>query len=162
MKPEVADADPVLSRADRPDLGDRGTVPGLAFVLSESQFHPPEPRPGIVVRTALVDRLAVSRVPVVTVVAPPGYGKTTLLAQWADRIGSRVAWLSCDDTDNDPVVLLSAVAVALGRIEPVDSAIFSALASSGADITMIPRFVDAVASVPPPVTVLIDHVEAIT
>ena len=73
-----------------------------------------------------------------------------------------MAWLSCDDGDNDPVVLLSALAVALDRIEPVDPAIFSALASSGADITMVPRFVSAVASVQPPVTVLLDHAEAVT
>ena len=94
--------------------------------------------------------------------APPGYGKTTLMAQWAERIGSRVAWLSCDDADNDPVVLLSALAVALDRMGPVDPAIFSALAASGADITMVPRFVSAVSSVQPPVTVLLDHAEAVT
>jgi LuxR family maltose regulon positive regulatory protein len=101
-------------------------------------------------------------VPVITLVAPPGYGKTTLMAQWAQRTESRVAWLSCDDADNDPVVLLSALAVALSRIGPVDPAIFSALASSGADITVVPRFVAAVAPVQPPVTVLVDHAEAVT
>jgi len=94
--------------------------------------------------------------------APPGYGKTTLMAQWAERTGSRAAWLSCYEGDNDPVVLLSALAVALDRIGPVDPAIFSALASSGADITMVPKFVSAVASVQPPVTVILDHVEAVT
>jgi LuxR family transcriptional regulator, maltose regulon positive regulatory protein len=156
MNPEVTDAFPVQSR------GNHATPPGLAFALPESKFHPPEVRPGIVVRTALVKRLAATRVPVITVAAPPGYGKTTLMAQWAQRSGSHVAWLSCDDADNDPVVLLSALAVALGRIGPVDPAIFSALASSGADITMVPRFVAAVASVPPPVTVLVDHAEAVT
>jgi len=101
-------------------------------------------------------------VPVITVAAPPGYGKTMLMAQWAQRTESRVAWLSCDDADNDPVVLLSALAVTLGRIGLVDPAIFSALASSGADITVVPRFVAAVAPVQPPVMVLIDHVEAVT
>jgi LuxR family transcriptional regulator, maltose regulon positive regulatory protein len=156
MNPEVTDAFPAQSR------GDHGPPPGLGFALPESKFHPPGVRPGIVVRTALVKRLAANRVPVITVAAPPGYGKTTLMAQWAQRSGSRVAWLSCDDADNDPVVLLSALAVALGRIGPVDPAIFSALASSGADITMVPRFVAAVASVPPPVTVLVDHAEAVT
>ena len=156
MNPEVTDASPAQSRAGN------GTPPGLAFALPESKFHPPGVRPGIVVRTALVRRLAATRVPVITVAAPPGYGKTTLMAQWAQRSGSRVAWLSCDDADNDPVVLLSALAVALGRIGPVDPAIFAALASSGADITMVPRFVAAVASVPPPVTVLVDHAEAVT
>jgi LuxR family transcriptional regulator, maltose regulon positive regulatory protein len=141
---------------------DHLSAPGLGFAVSESKFHPPTVRPGIVVRTALVERLDAARVPVVTVTAPPGYGKSTLMAQWAERIGSRVAWLSCDEDDNDPVVLLSALAVALDRIGPVDPAIFSALASSGADITVVPKFVSAVASVQPPVTVLLDHAEAVT
>jgi LuxR family transcriptional regulator, maltose regulon positive regulatory protein len=119
-------------------------------------------RPGIVVRTALIERLATAQAPVITVTAPPGYGKTTLMAQWADRPGSRVAWLSCDDADNDPVVLLSALAIALDRIGPVDPAIFPALASSGTAVTMVPRLISAVASVQPPVTVLLDQAEAVT
>ena len=140
----------------------QGEAPRLTFDLPESKFHPPGVRPGIVLRAALVERMAATPVPVITVAAPPGYGKTTLTAQWAKRTGARVAWLSCDDGDNDPVVLLSALAVALDRIGPVDPAIFSALASSGADITMVPRFVSAVGSVQPPVTVVLDHAEAVT
>src|SRR5215831_7990946 len=142
--------------------GDQRTAPRLGFALPESKFHPPGARLGIVVRAALVERLSATTAPVITVAAPPGYGKTTLMAQWAQRIGSRAAWLSCDEGDNDPVVLLSALAVALDRIGPVDPAIFSALASSGADITIIPRFVSAIASVQPPVTVILDHAEAVT
>jgi LuxR family maltose regulon positive regulatory protein len=141
---------------------DQGTAAGPGFALSEPKFHPPGVRPGIVARTALVQRLAAAQAPVITVTAPPGYGKTTLMAQWADRLGSRVAWLSCDDADNDPVVLLSALAIALDRIGAVDPAIFPALASSGAGITMVPRFVSAVASLEPPVTVLLDQAEAVT
>src|SRR5262245_34082395 len=144
------------------DAGRGAAAPRPGFLLPESKFHPPAARTGIVARTALVERLAATRAPVITVTAPPGYGKTTLLAQWAERIGSRAAWLSCDEGDNDPVVLLSALALALDRIGPVDPAIFPALASAGADITMVPRFVSAVASVPPPVTVLLDHAEAVT
>jgi len=106
------------------------TAPRPGFELPESKFHPPRPRPGIVARTALVEQLVNTRAPVITVAAPPGYGKTTLLAQWAERIGSRAAWLSCDEGDNDPVVLLSALALALDRIGPVDPAIFPALASA--------------------------------
>ena len=79
MNPEVTDAFPV------PWSLDRGTAPGLAFELRESKFHPPAVRPGIVVRTALLGRLAATRVPVITLVAPPGYGKTTLMAQWAQQ-----------------------------------------------------------------------------
>jgi len=146
----------VMSRSDQ------GTVAGPGFVLSEPKFHPPGARPGIVIRTAPLKRLATAQAPVITVTAPPGYGKTTLMAQWAYRLGPRVAWLSCDDADNDPVVLLSALAIALDRIGPVDPAIFQALASSGAGVTMVPRFVSAVASMRPPVTVLLDQVEAVT
>jgi LuxR family transcriptional regulator, maltose regulon positive regulatory protein len=156
MKPEVIDELHVTPG------GNRDVVSKLGFALPESKFQPPVARPGIVARTALVERLAAATAPVITVAAPPGYGKTTLMAQWAERIGSRAAWLSCDEGDNDPVVLLSALAVALDRIGPVDPAIFSALASSGADITVIPRFVSAVASVPSPVTVMLDHAEAVT
>src|SRR5580704_17242157 len=139
MRPGVIGVSQVMS--DR----DHRTAAGPSFPLPEPNFHPPGTRPGIVVRTALVERLTTTRAPVIIVAAPPGYGKTTLMAQWAERIGSRAAWLSCDEADNDPVVLLSALAVALDRIGPVDPAIFSALASSGADITVIPRFMSAVA-----------------
>ena len=156
MKPEIIDAPPVISGADH------RTAPRLAFELLESKFHPPTARPGIVARTALVDRLATAQAPVITIAAPPGYGKTTLLAQWAERVGPRVAWVSCDDGDNDPVVLLSALAVALDRIEPIDPSVFWVLTSSGAGITVVPRFVSAIASMRPPVTVVLDHTEAVT
>jgi LuxR family transcriptional regulator, maltose regulon positive regulatory protein len=156
VKPEIIDALPVISGRDH------GTVPRLAFELLESKFHPPAARPGIVARTALVSRLAAAQAPVITIVAPPGYGKTTLLAQWAERVWPRVAWVSCDDRDNDPVVLLSALAVALDRIEPIDPAVFWALASSGAGITVVPKFVSAIASMRLPVTLVLDHTEAVT
>ena len=141
---------------------DHRTAPRLAFELRESKFHPPAARPGIVIRTALVNRLAAAQSPIITVTAPPGYGKTMLLAQWAELVGPRVAWVSCDDGDNDPVVLLSALAVALDRIEPIDPTIFSALVSSGADITVVPRFVSAIAAMHRPVTLVLDHAEAVT
>ena len=156
MKPEVTASLPASS-AER-----RSPLPGLSFSLPPSKFRPPAARPGVVTRTALVDRLAAAQVPFITVVAPPGYGKTTLLAQWAERLGPRVAWVSCDDGDNDPVVLFSALAAALDRIEPVDPTIFWALASSGAGITVVPRLVSAIAAMQPPVTLVLDHAEAVT
>ncbi len=156
MKPEVTASLPASS-AER-----HSPLPGLSFSLPPSKFGPPAERPGVVTRAALVDRLASADVPFITVVAPPGYGKTTLLAQWAGRLAPRVAWVSCDDADNDPVVLFSALAAALDRIGPVEPAIFWALASSGAGITVVPRLVSAIASVPPPVTLVLDHAEAIT
>jgi LuxR family maltose regulon positive regulatory protein len=57
-------------------------------------------------------------VPTVTVVAPAGYGKTTLLALWAAADDRPFAWLSLDAHDNDPIILLTHLAVALDRIRP--------------------------------------------
>src|SRR5687768_2415766 len=36
------------------------------------------------------------------ILAPAGYGKTTLLSQWAHTTRHRVAWLSLGEEDNDP------------------------------------------------------------
>jgi LuxR family maltose regulon positive regulatory protein len=71
-------------------------------------------RPGIVERADLLRTLESSRnVRVVVVVAPAGYGKSTLLAQWAARDPRHSAWLTLDTGDNDPVLLLSHVLEAL-------------------------------------------------
>src|SRR5215208_5289793 len=96
------------------------TASGLPFAILESKVHAPPARRGIVARIALVDRLLASDTePVVCLVAPAGYGKTTLLAQWAQRKGPRVAGVSVDQHDNDPAVLLTNIATALDRVEPI-------------------------------------------
>jgi LuxR family maltose regulon positive regulatory protein len=118
--------------------------------LVESKLHPPPARPGIVARTGLVERLVASDgVPVVCVVAPAGYGKTTLLAQWAQHTPHRVAWVSVDQRDNDPAVLLTYLAVALDRLEPIDPRIVRGLAGPGASIVgAVGRLAAAMAGMP--------------
>src|SRR5215218_6228143 len=70
-------------------------------------------------REGLLDLLgASSRTPVAAVLGPAGYGKTTLLAQWAKRDPRAFGWLRIDRRDNDPSVLLRDLAAAVGRIEP--------------------------------------------
>ena len=93
----------------------------LPFDL-ETKLHPPVLRPRLVPRTGLLALLeSAGPVPVVAVVAPAGYGKSTLLAQWAERRQPRSAWISCDDGDNDPAVLLTGLAAALARLGAVDA-----------------------------------------
>ena len=76
-----------------------------------------------------------------SVVAPSGYGKTTLLSQWAERNGQAFAWVSVDEADNDPKVLLSYVAEALDAVQPVGRRVFDALASPASSVpgTVVPR-----------------------
>ena len=98
--------------------------------------------------------------PVVSVVAPAGYGKTTLLAQWAERNGQAFAWVSVDEEDNDPKVLLTYVAEALNAVEPIGERVFDALASPGSSVpgSVVPRLGHAFASMSSPVVLVLDDV----
>jgi LuxR family maltose regulon positive regulatory protein len=77
------------------------------------------PASGLIERPGLVERLLAAPEPVIALTAPPGYGKSTLLAAWAARRGSDVAWVSCDEVDDDPGSLWSAVSAALGSRVPL-------------------------------------------
>jgi hypothetical protein len=72
--------------------------------------------------------------PIVSVVAPPGYGKTALPSQWAEANGQAFAWVSAEEPDNDPKNLLSYVAKALDAVEPIDERVFNALASPASSV----------------------------
>jgi hypothetical protein len=70
---------------------------------------PPADAPGNGSRSSLIERLARPDArSIVLVVAPAGYGKTTLLSPWVERNGEAFAWVSVDETDNDPKVLKEA------------------------------------------------------
>jgi LuxR family maltose regulon positive regulatory protein len=132
---------------------------GPAFDLSAAKLWRPRARPGSVRRSSLIDQLARSTSrPVVSVVAPAGYGKTTLLAQWAERNGQAFAWVSVDEADNDPKVLLTYVAEALNAVEPVGGAVFDALASPATSVpgSVVPRLGRAFASMTSPVALVLD------
>src|SRR3954471_23384753 len=138
---------------------------GLPFELLESKLRPPRTTGRGILRTALVDQLnRASDTPVVMLCAGPGYGKTTALAQWAASSEQRpFAWVSVDQHDNDPIVLLTYLAVALDRVASIDGGVFEALASPGASVeaTVVPRLGAALAGVDRPVVLALDDVHAI-
>jgi LuxR family transcriptional regulator, maltose regulon positive regulatory protein len=116
-------------------------------------------RPGSVPRTALVNRLrAAQSVPVIAMVAPAGYGKTTALAQWSERDRRPFAWISIDGRDNDPAVLLRHLAAALDGCEPLDPTVLRALRAPGEQLwtSAVPRLASALASLESPVVVVLD------
>jgi len=132
--------------------------------LVVSKMRRPLIRPGTVRRSLLIERLARGDLrPIVSVVAPPGYGKTTLLSQWAERNGQSFAWVSVDEADNDPKVLLSYVAAALDGVEPIDGRVFDALASPGSSVpgSVVPRLGSAFASMSSPVVLVLDDVHVL-
>ena len=71
-------------------------------MLLATKLHVPRPAPGFVPRPRLVEALREGLARgLVLVCAPAGFGKTTLLADWARGDGRPVAWLSLDAGDND-------------------------------------------------------------
>jgi len=93
--------------------------------LLAAKLTPPPPRPGLVARAHLERRLDEAGARVLLVVAPPGFGKTTLLASWlrglAGRHGrpaARVAWLALDERDNDPARFWLHLIGAIDRAAP--------------------------------------------
>lgn len=110
---------------------DRRFLRAMGFVPTEAKFRPSVPRGGLVLRGQLVDRLldAADDVSVVLVTGPPGAGKSVLVTQWAEEDERPCAWLSIDDLDNDPLVFLTYVMLALNRIEAVDPRIVTDLAT---------------------------------
>ena len=143
------------------------TIPGAppaaaaAHDLTLSKLLRPLVRPGTVARSPLIERLASwDAQRIVSVVAPPGYGKTTLLSQWAERSGQTFAWVSVAEPDNDPKVLLAYVAAALDAVEPIGGRVFDALASPGSSVpgAVVPRLGSAFASMTSPVVLVLDDV----
>jgi LuxR family transcriptional regulator, maltose regulon positive regulatory protein len=131
-----------------------------AFELSESKLRAPPGRRGAVSRAALIGSLEEESGagPVVFMSAGPGWGKTTLLAQWASRSRRPFAWVSTDENDNDPIVLLTYVAVALDRVSPLDPRVFEALALPGVSVegTVVPRLGAALAAMDEAVVLVLD------
>ena len=91
-----------------------GRVPSP--ILTTKLYIPP-PRPGIVPRPRLVERLDEGLAPGVTLIsAPAGFGKTTLVSEWIAGCKRPVAWLSLDEGDNDSTRFLTYLVAALQTI----------------------------------------------
>ena len=88
-------------------------------VLLATKLHVPWPRPGVVPRPRLAQQLDEGLGQgLVLVCAPAGYGKTVLLAEWAQHGPQPAAWLSLDPGDNDPARFWRHAIAALDRIRP--------------------------------------------
>jgi LuxR family maltose regulon positive regulatory protein len=86
----------------------------------ETKLARPRVRAQIVDRPRLLRALdSLDGTELTLVSAPPGSGKTVLVASWcAARPDRRVAWITLDPADNDPVRLWTYVATAVDRLRP--------------------------------------------
>jgi LuxR family transcriptional regulator, maltose regulon positive regulatory protein len=132
------------------------TIPG--FRPLGSRLRPPRSAVPVVPRDLLVGLLLAERRSLVLVTAAAGYGKTITLAQWAAADPRPSAWLQLDKSDNDPVVFLTYLSLALGKVAPIDAGILDLLwrRSPALDELILPAIAAAVGGARPFLLVLDD------
>ncbi|MBN1660428.1 MAG: hypothetical protein JXA93_18660 [Anaerolineae bacterium] len=91
----------------------------MSELLATKLRRPPIPprrvaRPGLIAR--LNDGLTAGR-QVTLISAPPGFGKSTLAAEWVSTFDGPVAWLSIDPADDDPARFAAYLVAALQRVD---------------------------------------------
>lgn len=147
--------------------GALANVPPDPLVMTKLMMPPP--RTMLVPRPRLIDRLEAGLQGKLTlIIAPAGYGKTTLVSAWhAAEAGHAwpLAWLSLDPNDNDPVrfwtYVISALQTALPGLGSDALALLqSARPSSFAAV--LTALINALALIPNPVVLVLDDYHAIT
>jgi LuxR family maltose regulon positive regulatory protein len=144
---------------DTPSGGRRGP----SFIPLRSKLHRPTTRPHLVTRRRLIDQLLGSLDPLVLVVAPLGYGKTTTIAQW-DALDERpFVWVTLDDSDNDPSQLLTYIVVALEEVIRLHREIFPRPPEWGPSFTAfaLPRLTRTIAERRSPFVLVLDDVHVL-
>ncbi|MFZ5920956.1 MAG: LuxR C-terminal-related transcriptional regulator [Chloroflexota bacterium] len=87
--------------------------------LLRTKISIPPARQQRVERPRLVERIGAGMKRALTlVVAPAGFGKTTLVAEWARTASMPIAWLSLERADRAPERFLSYLICALQRVSP--------------------------------------------
>jgi LuxR family transcriptional regulator, maltose regulon positive regulatory protein len=109
------------------------------YTIASSRLQPAQLPADALARRELVGRLrqAAARSRLSLVMAGAGYGKSSLLASCAGR-RERVAWLTLDASDCDPVGLLSAIAVAVEVVPGVELPTVSEVVSEPATL-LVPK-----------------------
>ena len=92
-------------------------------ILATKLYIPPS-SPNMILRPHLIERLNRGLHRKLTLIsAPAGFGKTTLMSEWAagferGESEGRVAWLSLDEGDSDPVRFLTYLITAIRKVAP--------------------------------------------
>ena len=130
----------------------------LGQALLELKLSPPQLRPGGISRRQLIETARASDCRVVGVTAPAGYGKSTLLAEWASTEERRVAWVSLDRFDDDPASLIAVLASAYVRIDSRRPDLVAEVEALGTEVLgrAAPRLAAAFATCPGPFVLILD------
>ena len=133
-------------------------MPAINELLLDAKISTPSLRPGLVSRLDLVETARASDCRVVGVTAPAGYGKSTLLAEWASAEDRRVAWASLDRFDDDPAALLTVLASAYARVTPGHDDVIADVGGLGVSVLgrAAPRLASVFRTSPEPFVLMLD------
>jgi LuxR family maltose regulon positive regulatory protein len=133
--------------------------------LLTTKLYIPPVRPELVPRPRLVERLNAGLDGKLTLIsAPAGFGKTTLLSEWAAGCGRPVAWVSLDEGDNDPARFLAYFVGALQTIEAsIGEGVLSAFQTPQPPPmeTVLTLLINEVAATPDPFALVLDDYHVI-
>ncbi|GHO44936.1 hypothetical protein [Ktedonospora formicarum] len=140
------------------------SAPAEPQKLLATKLYQPPTRAGIVTRPYLLRRLDMClECRLMLVVAPAGFGKTTLLSDWcASRADILHAWLSLDKGDNDPARFWGYVLASLQRIFPSLFAGSFAEPRQGSLDGMLTELVNALAYLEQDIVLILDDYHLIT
>ena len=116
-------------------------------------------------RPRCTDALGESSPRLVLLAAPPGFGKTTLLAQWREVDGRVFACLSLDSGDNDPVTFWTYIVQAIRHAAPEwGVAAMSALSEPRADVVdaVVPAVLHDLETIGEELVLVLDDYQEIT
>ena len=135
----------------------------VPFDLVGVKLAAPAARAGTVAKADAIGRLCASTLPFATVVAPAGYGKTTLLAKWVEADPRPFAWVALDGRDDDAVVFLRYIAAAIHGVEPLPAEVFEALSGPGGSTwtNRVPRVGSALGALERPLVLVLDDLHAV-
>ncbi len=89
----------------------------MAIPILATKLYIPPPRPKVVLRPRLIERMNEGMHHKLTLIsAPAGFGKTTLVSEWSAGCGRPIAWLSLDEGDSDLTRYLTYLIAALRTI----------------------------------------------
>jgi LuxR family maltose regulon positive regulatory protein len=141
--------------------GGAPTDAGEPAVLLAAKSAPPAIRAQLIERAALVEILSSEPSRKLTLLsAPAGWGKTTLLAQWASGADDRRrrGWLSLDTSDNDPARFWACAVAALDKASPGVAPRAFELIKKGADPrqVVLPTLLDELATIDYEIALILD------
>ncbi|HEX5856568.1 MAG TPA: AAA family ATPase, partial [Microbacterium sp.] len=136
----------------------------LDSLLVDAKINEPSFRTGLVSRAPLVAAARASARRIVAITAPAGYGKSSLLAEWARHEDRPVAWVSLDRFDDDPVALLRVLAASFVSATGGDRRLAQDMQvhSDAALSRAAPRLATALRTAPRPFVFLVDDLHVIT